>query len=90
MTANFFYKFLKVDNFLRNYLQKQPPEVFCKKGVPKNFENLTGKHLFWIVLTCKLFKSLQHRYFPVKFAKRLRKPILNPFWRTSVNDCFCM
>ena len=50
MTANFFYKFLKVDNFLRNYLQKQPPEVFCKKGVPKNFENLTGKHLFWSVL----------------------------------------
>ena len=38
----------------------------------------------------KLFKSLQHRYFPVKFAKRLRKPILNPFWRTSVNDCFCI
>ena len=24
-------KFLEVDNFLRNYLQKQPPEVFWKK-----------------------------------------------------------
>ena len=25
---------------------KQPPEVFCRKGVLKNFANLTGKHLF--------------------------------------------
>ena len=26
-------------------MQKQSPEVFCKKGVLKNFANLTGKHL---------------------------------------------
>ena len=26
--------------------QKQPPEVFCKKGVLKNFTKVTGKHLF--------------------------------------------
>ena len=26
-------------------VQKQPPEVFRKKGVPKNFANFTGKHL---------------------------------------------
>ena len=25
--------------------QKQPPEVFCKKGVLKNFAKFTGKHL---------------------------------------------
>ena len=25
--------------------QKQPPEVFCKKGVLKNFVKFTGKHL---------------------------------------------
>ena len=31
---------------------------------------------------------LQHRCFPVKFAKRLRTPILNPFWRTSASDCY--
>ena len=37
-------KFLKVDKFLRNYLKKQPPEVFCKKDVLKNFENFIGKH----------------------------------------------
>ena len=26
-------------------LQKQPPEVFCKKSVFKNFVNFTGKSL---------------------------------------------
>ena len=26
--------------------QKQPPGVFCKKGVLKNFENFAGKHMF--------------------------------------------
>ena len=25
---------------------KQPPEVFYKKGVPKNFSKFTGKHLY--------------------------------------------
>ena len=25
--------------------QKQPPEVFCKKGILRNFAKLTGKHL---------------------------------------------
>ena len=24
--------------------QKQPPEVFCKKGVLRNFAKFTGKH----------------------------------------------
>ena len=28
-----------------NPSQKQPPEVFCEKGVPRNFANITGKHL---------------------------------------------
>ena len=35
-------------------LQKQPPKVFCKKGVLKNFAILTGKHLYW-----SLFAGLQ-------------------------------
>ena len=26
-------------------LQKQPPEVFYKKGAPRNFAKFTGKHL---------------------------------------------
>ena len=27
------------------YVQKQPPEAFLKKGVLKHFANFTGKHL---------------------------------------------
>ena len=30
---------------LQFILQKQPQEVFCKKGVLKTFANFTGKHL---------------------------------------------
>ena len=26
-------------------LQMQPPEVFCKKGVLRNFKRFTGKHV---------------------------------------------
>ena len=34
--------------------QNQPPEVFCKKGVLKNFANFTGKHLCWSLFLIKL------------------------------------
>ena len=30
---------------LRKCLQHQPPEVFCKKSVPRNFSKFTEKHL---------------------------------------------
>ena len=36
------------------YSQKQPPEVFCKKGVLENFANFKGKHLCWSLLLIKL------------------------------------
>ena len=38
-----------VQLFQNNYLtyqQKQPPEVFCKKDLLRNFAKFTGKHLF--------------------------------------------
>ena len=31
--------------FSNRKLQKQPPEMFCKKGVFRNFAKFTGKHL---------------------------------------------
>ena len=34
--------------------QKQPPEVFCKKVVLKNFTNFTGKQLCWSVFFNKV------------------------------------
>ena len=34
--------------------QNQAWEVFCKKGVLKNFANFTGKQLWWIFFLVKL------------------------------------
>ena len=36
------------------YFQKQPPDVFCRKGCSKNFPNFTGKHLCWSLFLMKL------------------------------------
>ena len=41
--------------------QKQPLEVFCKKGILKNFTNFTGKHLYSNLFLIKL--RLQKRGF---------------------------
>ena len=63
-------------------LLKQPPELFCKIGVLRNFAKLTGKHLchrlfFNKLQSANLLKtSLWHRCFPVNFAKVLRTPFL--------------
>ena len=36
------------------HVQKQPPEVFFKKRVLKNFANLTEKHLCWSLFLIKM------------------------------------
>ena len=59
------------------------PEVFCKKGVLKNFAKFTGKHLCQSLFFNKvaglrpvtlLKKRLWHRCFAMNFAKFLRTP----------------
>ena len=59
------------------------PEVFCTKGVLKNFAKSTGKHLCQSLFFNRvadvrpatlLKKRLWHRCFPVDFAKFLRTP----------------
>ena len=47
------------------YWQKQPPDVFYKKGVLTNFSKFTGKHL------CQglFFKRFYYRFFPMNFPK---------------------
>ena len=64
--------------------QKQPPEVFYKKAVLKNFAIFTGKHMCWnlfliklqaIRLTSLLKRDSNIRYFPVNIVKFLRAPI---------------
>ena len=61
--------FSSVENF-----RSSRPEVFCKKGVLKNFTKFTGKHLckspFFNITLLK--KRLWHRCFPVNFVKFLR------------------
>ena len=48
------------------FVQKQPLEVFCKKGVLKTFTNFTGKHLRWslFLITLLVFRpeTLRKRY----------------------------
>ena len=66
------------------------PEVFCKKGVLRNFTKFTGKHLRQSLFFNKvaglrpvtLFKKrLWHRCFPLTFAKFLRTPFfMEHFW----------
>ena len=62
-------------------LRSSRPDVFCKKGVLRNFIKFAGKHLCQRLSFNKvagprpvtlLKKSLQHRYFPVDFMKFLR------------------
>ena len=61
------------------------PELFCKKGVLRNFAKFTGKHLCQGLFFNKvaglrpatlLKKRLWHRCFSVNFAKFLRAPFL--------------
>ena len=61
------------------------PEVFCEKGVLRNFAKFTGKYLCQSLFFNKvaglrsatLFKKrLRHRCFPVNAAKFLRTPFL--------------
>ena len=60
--------------------QKQPPEVFCRKGVLKNFAIFTKKNLCWSLFGVFgvnfIKKGLQHRHFSVNITRLLRTPIL--------------
>ena len=55
----------------------------------KNFTNVTGKHIFWSLFLIKkvykfIKKGLQHRFFPVKFAKLFR----SLFSHNTSSRCF--
>ena len=52
-------------------IRSSRPEVFCEKGVLRNFAKFTGKHAAPATL---LKKRLCHRCFPVNFVKFLRTP----------------
>ena len=65
-------------------------EVFCTKGVLRNFEKFTGKHLCQILLFNKvaglrtvtlLKKRFWYRCFPVNFSKFLKTPSITEHLR---------
>ena len=64
------------------------PEVFCQKGILRNLAKFTGKHCGRVSLLINLQASLkgrlQHRCFPVNFAKFLRTPFsTEQLWATA-------
>ena len=91
-----------IEVFLHSRSRKHPPQVFCKKGVLKNFANFTGKNLRWSFFSINFQVVESHIKFqvfrPVTLLKRdsdtgaflwiLRNFLKHPCWRTSVTDCF--
>ena len=75
---------------LANFYRNSRPEVYCRKGVLRNFAKFTGKHMCQIIFFSEaaglrpatLFKKrLWHRCLSVNFAKFLRTPFLTEhFW----------
>ena len=75
----------QINNNAVDMVRTSRPEVFCKKGVLRNFVKFTGKHLCQSFFFNKvaglrpatlLKKRLWHRCFPVNFARFLRAPFL--------------
>ena len=64
------------------------PDMFCKKGVLRNFVKFTGKHLCQNLFfnTAVGLRLAWHRCFPVNFAKFLRTPfIIEHLWWLLLN-----
>ena len=78
------------------YARSSRPEVFCKKGVVRNFTKFTGKHLCQRLFFNKvadlrpatlLKKSLWYRCFPVNFVKFLTTPFFTEHLRRLLLLC---
>ena len=64
--------------------QKQPPEVFYKKGVLENFA-ISTENQWSFFLACSFIKTRPHNScFPVNFEKLLR----TSFSQNVPGDCF--
>ena len=80
-------------NLLPLPVQKQTPEVFCRKGVLKNFAIFTGKHLCWRFFLRKLqiwrlATLLKRDPNTGVFLWILRNSQEYLYWKTSSNGCF--
>ena len=64
---------------INEFMKKQPPDVFYKKTIFKNFAIFTEKHLCWSLS--------QHGRFPVNIAKFLETPILENIRESMFVGC---
>ena len=80
-------------NFLtESIIRSSHRRCSVKKAVLKEFANFTGKHRCWSLFLIKLQanfikKRLQHRCFPVKFAKFLKTPVSKNIWEQLLLHC---
>ena len=70
-----------------NKCRSSRPEVFCKKGVLRNFSKFSGKHLCQSLFIKKetLAQLFSCEFCEMNFAKFPRKPFL----QNTSDVCFC-
>ena len=71
----------------RSRIRSSRPDVFCKKGVLRNFAKFIGKHLCQSLFLNKV-AGPRHRCFPVNFAKFLRTPLITEHLQTTASAEF--
>ena len=76
------FYFYHTDKYSSDCVQEQPPEMFYKKGVLKNFVKFTGKHLCQILFFNKVTSLSLQRY-----EKRGSGKLLDPWWWQHVLKC---
>ena len=87
-------KYIDVKPINNVIFRSNSPEVFCKKGVPKNFAKFTRKHLYWSLVFDKVAgqayniikKKIPAQVFSCIVI--LRKFQEHLFYRLSPCDCF--
>ena len=71
-----------IRRILLAWLRRSCPEVFCKKGILRNFLKFTGKDLYKGLFFNKVAGLKLAQVFPVNFAKFLRAPFYTEhLWR---------
>ena len=73
------------------YVQKQPPEVFYnKKGVLKNFANLTEKHLCWSLFLIKMEAwETPAQMFSCEISKIFKSTYFEEHLQTTTDQMIC-
>ena len=69
-------------------MQKQLPDVFCKKGVLRNFAKFTGKHLCQSLFFNKACNFIKKEALAQAFSCELCKFLRTPLMAASKNDGF--